>query len=480
MIGRHPRRGNSAILAALMLVPLSMLAGIGIDFGRAYVAGARLSQAVDAAALAGGRVLGAKDAAVDARMYFDSNFRADSEQVRIDRFEATPGDNNRILTVRARGTIATTFLQLANWNTLPIAASATARRTTMGMELALVLDVTGSMETGNAIGALRSASADLLNILFGPQSSIDTLWVSVVPYVASVNIGTNRTGWLVKDSLDQTLYAPHQWRGCVEARATPDDESDEPPGTSPFRPFYWESTLGKYTPKGDNDWGASKPPTDEASIDPKKSFTNNNNNTGPNLGCGQPIAGLDNNRDRLLAIVGSLRTASRTGTMAPLGLQAGWATISPRWRGLWGTNVWGSATPAGLPFDYDTPYMQKVIVMMTDGNNNWYDWPDALPDSDYTAYGRRSEGRLGVTSAGAATTEINNRMLRMCSLIKARHITIYTITLQTGSALSTETKDLYRKCASQPSFYFDTPSTTQLRGVFQQIGTQLSNLRLEK
>ena len=48
----------------------------------------------------------------------------------------------------------------------------------------------------------------------------------------------------------------------------------------------------------------------------------------------------------------NLRATHRGGTMANLGLQMGWATISPRWRGLW-----GSAT---LPQNYAT-------VMKTEG-----------------------------------------------------------------------------------------------------------------
>jgi hypothetical protein len=32
-----------------------------------------------------------------------------------------------------------------------------------------------------------------------------------------------------------------------------------------------------------------------------------------------------------------------------------------------------------LPLAYNTPNMKKVIVLMTDGNNEWYDWPCGVP-----------------------------------------------------------------------------------------------------
>jgi hypothetical protein len=61
--------------------------------------------------------------------------------------------------------------------------------------------------------------------------------------------------------------------------------------------------------------------------------------------------------------------------------------------------------------------------------------------------------------------------------MKAKNITIYTITLM---VTNTTTMDLYRSCASQPTYYFNSPTVTELRGIFQQIGSQLSNLRIEQ
>ncbi|MBT6404824.1 MAG: Flp pilus assembly protein TadG, partial [Rhodospirillaceae bacterium] len=54
--------------------------------------------------------------------------------------------------------------------------------------------------------------------------------------------------------------------------------------------------------------------------------------------------------------------------MANLGLAWGWRVLSPAWQGLW-----GGATPSELPLDYDTPLMDKVAIMLTDGVNQWYD-----------------------------------------------------------------------------------------------------------
>ena len=180
---------------------------------------------------------------------------------------------------------------------------------------------------------------------------------------------------------------------------------------------------------------------------------------------------LTNKRTDILNKIGTLKGVNRGGTMANLGLQAGWFTLSPLWRGLW-----GGPTPAGLPLDYGTPDTDKAVVLLTDGANEWYDHAKQ-PAYDYTAYGRLSEGRLGTTTGSQATTRINSRMTDLCTAMKAKKITIYTITLM---VTSNTTKDLYRSCASQPSYYFNSPSAVELRGIFQQIGSQLSNLRIEQ
>lgn len=496
--GQRGRRGNVALGAALLLVPMALLAGIGIDFGRAWLAQDRLSQAVDAAALAGARVLGARDAGADARMYFDANFVAGSGFA-LDSFAASASSGGETLSVSAAGRLHTSFLQLAGdrWATLPLTASATARRTTIGMELALVLDVTGSM-AGTAMTQMRLAAADLVNILFGGQSSLDTLYISVVPYTATVNLGSDRQGWLVGGAA--TGFAPFRWRGCVEARAGGEDQTETPPAVAPFRPFRYPSTraqtaanaFGTRTTRGlvgpvfgDADWGTTPAitsnetpdPDDTDNLDPRFSWTSGNERKGPNVGCGQPVAGLSNDRNRILSIIAALQPTNRGGTMGNVGLQAGWFTLSPQWRGLWGTSMWGTVTPPGLPLDYPGPrdFMTKVIVLMTDGDNVWFDYARP-PAHDYTAYGRLGDGRLGTTSGSVATSRINDRMLTLCTNIKARGIRLYTITLGT----STSTRGLYQQCASGPGYYFHAPTAGDLRTAFREIGTQLGNLRLEQ
>ena len=66
-----------------------------------------------------------------------------------------------------------------------VAAGARIERQTTGMELSLVLDNTGSM-WGSKFTAMQAAAYDLVDIIYGDDTTVDNLWVSLVPYTASV------------------------------------------------------------------------------------------------------------------------------------------------------------------------------------------------------------------------------------------------------------------------------------------------------
>ena len=130
---------------------------------------------------------------------------------------------------------------------------------------------------------------------------------------------------------------------------------------------------------GDNDWQASS--WTKTGNEPDSS----NNSVGPNLDCPSlPILPETASKAAVTTVINKMVPVYRGGTFINLGLQAGWWTLSPTWQGLWGD--------PNMPLAYNTPYMKKVIVLMTDGNNEWYDWPDGVPGTDaaHGTTGRRS------------------------------------------------------------------------------------------
>ena len=71
---RTPLRRIAPYLIALLMSPLILLAGLGADTMRGYMVQARLSRAVDAAALAGGRVLYDEQRNSHINGFFDAAF----------------------------------------------------------------------------------------------------------------------------------------------------------------------------------------------------------------------------------------------------------------------------------------------------------------------------------------------------------------------------------------------------------------------
>jgi hypothetical protein len=97
-------------------------------------------------------------------------------------------------------------------------------------------------------------------------------------------------------------------------------------------------------------------------------------------------------------------------------------------------------------------------------------------DADFTAYGRLLTNTRSVSPANITTT-LNTWMSQMCTTIKQNGIIIYTILFNnTNSA----TQTLFRNCASAPADFFLSPTNADLQNAFNQIGHDLSTLRLSQ
>ena len=128
-----------------------------------------------------------------------------------------PGSVAGSVQLTSTATVTPTLVGIMGIGPVTVSAASTAQTAAYGLELALVLDNTGSM-AGSSITSLISASNQLLGILYGGSDTQPHLWVSVVPFAAAVNIGNTHTGWLVAGSLKPSDYSPSSWMGCVMAR----------------------------------------------------------------------------------------------------------------------------------------------------------------------------------------------------------------------------------------------------------------------
>ncbi|MEM9682765.1 MAG: pilus assembly protein TadG-related protein [Pseudomonadota bacterium] len=491
------RRGGVATFLAATVIPLVAFVGLAVDTGRGYLMKTRLNYALDAAALAGGRVMfdaAARDAAVD--KFFNANFPTGYMGATITGPIATINTIDQTLKLDATANMDTSLMTVLGVDDMNVAASTEVQRQIKGMELALVLDITGSMRN-TAPGSsqsklldLKDAATKLVDVLYAGRDEIDDFYMAVVPYTASVNIGTAHIGWLITPADTQTPgedplgydpvsayvasdYNPTTWKGCVEARHTGSrDRNDDPPSVEKFYPHFWPSDIG-YSPSNErkNPWNTSN-----------INEINDENGLGPNLNCGEPIVPLVKPRATIDTAIAGLDWWRFGGTMGSQGISWGWRAISPRWRGLW-----VGAEDSDLPKDYfddllaaGEPLSDKAIIVMTDGQNNIVYDSGALDDGHYTSYGKPDWNRLGTTSNNGIKGEINDRMLETCALMKAEDIIIYTITFDTEGSSNQAIRDTYEDCATTPSHYFNSPGEEELTAAFVAIGTQLSNLRLAK
>lgn len=447
------RSGASAVFLAAAVVPLVGFIGMAVDSTRGYMARSQLVHALDAAGLAGGRVIFSDNLEATIDEVFAANFPPGFMDGTLNGPNFEIDANGEELSVTASVVLPTTFMRVLGIDEMTVSADTVVRRSVRGLEVALALDVTGSMRSGGKIGALRDAARDLVAILYGDEQQVEDLWISVVPYAVAVNVGAGRAGWLT--GYDPGAYAGTTWKGCVEARAAPRDQTDDPPAEGLFTPYLYPADV-------DNVW----PPINEAN-------GAQNDGTGPNLGCGPAITPLTQSRAAIEAAIDELQPWHRGGTMGNLGLAWAWRTISPRWEGLWGGD-----TPMDMPLPYDEPLMDKAVVMMTDGDNQVFDYQGGGPDgSDYGAYGRLGWNRLNISpvTIDEGRAEVDRRMEAVCDALNAAGVRVYTVTFQVSSAT---TRELFERCAGRPEWYFNSPDNETLRDAFRAIGSELSNLRI--
>jgi Flp pilus assembly protein TadG len=188
---RHARfardeRGNVAMLFALACLVIFPLVGFAIDFSRVVVDEHKLQMATDAAALAA-----AHDSFMEAderRAIIDAHLEHLEEELgRQITYELSQDSNGKILLV-THLTTQTTIAQVMGRDIVEITARSAAVEGGSDIEVAMILDITGSM-SGTRITALRTAAQDLVDIVVRDEQDPYYSKVAMVPYAVAVNVG---------------------------------------------------------------------------------------------------------------------------------------------------------------------------------------------------------------------------------------------------------------------------------------------------
>jgi Flp pilus assembly protein TadG len=445
--------GNVAIMFSLAAVPLLLAAGAGIDLLRANNANTVLQAATDAAALAGaaGKHAALSDAALTQVVanYLSTNGANDILQtvtLSDQGYDAATG----IYHVKMHGQIATTFMALAGYPTMDAVGYSEVQVGSGALELALVLDTTGSMNSEARLETLKVAATDLVDKLLKNKPTNDYIKIGMVPFSDYVNVGiSNRNKPWVNAPADTTksecwdTYPNVAYTNChiVTQSGTNDgvpityDQNvcDTNYGLPAQQcgpvDYKWLGVVGSRSALLDTDIAVGG-----------SSYPGLVNIEGP-----QPITDLTDDRLTLNANIAALTADSET--YIPSGL-------------LWGWNILDSSEPfatAKTKADLTAVKGTKAIILMTDGDNT--------RSADYpTHYG---------SDAAAADQKTRD----LCAKIKLEGISIFTVAFKVTKPSSIQ---LLQDCASSSTQSFDAGDNASLVAAFSNIADTLASLRISK
>lgn len=212
--------GNMAVIGALTIALMVGALAISIDMSNAISAKQRLQDTTDAIALMAARseVESQADLNAIAQEYFEMTYPGESgADINLDSITR----DGAAVTVLASNTQETYFSGIFGKNGLDVSVASTAIYASRNLNLALVLDSTGSMSNltptgGTRLDSLKGAGINLIDQL---SNSVGEVNVSVVPFAAYVTVDTNLSGekWL------DTGNASNDWNGCMGSRQAPLD-----------------------------------------------------------------------------------------------------------------------------------------------------------------------------------------------------------------------------------------------------------------
>lgn len=198
---KSDRSGATATLFGFVSVLLMITIGVAFDSARLYSISDKVRNALDAAALAGAKLLdeeGASDTDVQNRVlaYFNT-YKSQIEKASVTLGTPQVATNRPDYSVTVNVDVAydTAFGKLINVPLVRFAPSSTVVFKTKKIELAMVLDITGSMcepgsqpcTSGPKISGLKTAAKDMIDVLAANGPVAQAVRVAVVPYSSSVD-----------------------------------------------------------------------------------------------------------------------------------------------------------------------------------------------------------------------------------------------------------------------------------------------------
>lgn len=357
-------RANVAVTFAIAALPIFGMVGAAVDYTRVSRVQTQIQSALDSASLAvakDSRNLSDAALQVAAAKAFAGNFAPPADLSLGAVSAARTGNTIRL---QVAGSLQTTIAATMGVSTMPVNVVSQTAWNEPRIEIALVLDNTGSMGWSGKMAALKTAALDLINELEATRVSTDQVKIAVVPFATQVNIGTayRNESWMrfdgtgVAASLVTTKAA---WTGCLTDRDQPADTTDAAPTSDPTR----------YR-------GVKCATTTLATV--------------------QPLA---TNFSAARAAINAMQPSGNTNIT--IGLQMGLAVMS-----------------SGLPFQQTgtAPDVLRYMILLTDGDNTQNRWTSSTSAiNSRTTLGCNAVKAAGITLFTVRVIEGNETLLRNCA-----------------------------------------------------------------
>jgi Flp pilus assembly protein TadG len=189
--------GNTLAIAAAAIIPLTAVIGSALDLSVAYMTRSRLQNACDAGVLAGRQLMQGttfnQNVEDEATKFFDFNFPEGTSGTTGREFEVAQDQQNQSqLLGSASALVPTSLMKIFGYANIPLEVACDATRDMGHNDIALVLDVTGSMAQApsgggaSKISRLRTGALGLYRALDSGDGSITRF--GIVPYSHTVNV----------------------------------------------------------------------------------------------------------------------------------------------------------------------------------------------------------------------------------------------------------------------------------------------------
>ena len=439
-------QGDVAMVFGLTFVIMTVFVGGAVDFGRWLHASKQTKTAIDAAVLAGGRIMqvqGTTATAINNAKIAASKYYVENTKTRLPVVNDTVNFNVTAdktgFTASGNAYIKTPILAVLNLidgqshTELKLlsgnAADYSVAKLKVGgnaehnLEISMMLDTSGSM-AGQKLVDMKAAAKDLIDIVVWDDQSAYTSKVSIAPFSAdvrlpdSMNPGARGATPVATKTLGGYTY---KLTPCVAERIGVNKYTDVAPSAGNY-------VMAKYTL----------------------------NSNSCSQGLNNAVVPLNNNKTTLKNAVDGLSLGG--GTAGHLGTAWAWYTISPNWASIYP----GSSQPAA----YGTDKLDKIAILMTDGEYN----------EEYTSQGATTG------SSGAGNTPANGTSVvqakALCDGMKAKGITVYTVGFDLGGNATAIATLGY--CATDASHFYQATNGDQLKEAFRDIALKISDLYLSK